>query len=393
MKKKIGFRRLLIVLLVVGVFCGIVFSYDYFGFNNSVRAGSNTENRITLEMEYATQDTIETNISEYFKKDSQNVVSMTQLDASNDSQNNLIRRFRVETVSRDSKMTNQQVQIAETICEVNVILNDTTPPVIEGKDATIATGGEFNVDVLEIHAYDVIDGDLGYEVIENNVDTSAVGEYKVVVTTTDLNGLKTQKSFTVTVEDSSSQDQVVQGGGSETLGYGYDYTYSGYQSAAATTQALDRNNLYVRGWKIIATDSRVSDATIQAYMNELANLPAIYNTSHFSTVTIDLSLPYPYLGMAYSDGRLWLQGQGYYSTTVLHEATHAYDYTMGFANDPELVSIFNAEKNNIPAKFSGNMRDDAYEWVSNIVVYYYYDPATLKANAPRSYDYVVNKIL
>lgn len=393
MKKKVGLRRFLIVFLVVGVFYGIVFSYNYFGLNNSVRAGSDTENRITLEMEYATEDMIETNINEYFKKDSQNVISLTQLDSNNDSQNNLNRQFRVETVNRDSEMTNQQVQIAENIYVVDVKLNDTTPPVIEGKDVTIATGGEFNVDALEIHAYDSVDGDLDYEVSENNVDTATAGEYKVVVNATDWNDLKTQKSFTVTVQDSATQDQVVQGGGSGTSGYTSDYTYSGDQSAAATTQALDRNNLYVRGWKIIATDSRVSDATIQAYMNELANLPAMYNTSHFSTVTIDLSLPYPYLGMAYSDGRLWLQGQGYYSTTVLHEATHAYDYTMGFANDPELVSIFNAEKNNIPAKFSGNMRDDTYEWVANIVVYYYYDPATLKANAPRSYDYVVNKIL
>ena len=381
MKKK-TVLRFLVVFSVVGIFYGFIFAFNYFGLTNDVRAVSSVKNHIALEMEYANEEVIETNITEHFKKDAKSVISITTLDTNNDVRNNLYRQFQVETINDDSKMLNQQVQIAENIYMVDVKLNDTAPPIIEGKNIILETGSEFHIEALEIHAYDVVDGDLKYEIKENPVDTTKNDEYRVVVQAVDRNQLKTQKTFTVGVE-APIQEQIVQ---NETWDYEVDDTQ-------VWGQTIDRNALYVRGWKIIASDNRVSDATIQAYMNELANLPSMYNTSHFSTVTIDLSLPYPYLGMAYSDGRLWLNGQAYYATTALHEATHAYDYTMGFANDPELIAIFNAEKNNIPAKFSGNMRDDTYEWVANIVVYYYYDPATLRAYAPRSYAYVQNVIL
>lgn len=364
----------------------------------NTNASTNMEEHVSLSMEYEKNEVIEGKVKEHFETNSSNVISITQMDSESAK---LYHQYKVETVDSDNEMANLDVQIAEHVYTVDVELTDTSYPIIEGKDVEIKKNDNFNIDTLEIHAYDKVDGDLDFEVKENTVDTSKPGEYKVVVQVSDLNSLKTQKTFKVKVNESDSQNQDGQSDGTTeyTAGNGDNTNYTGYtgeQTTSITTQsqvqALDRNNLYVRGWKIIANDSRVSDATIQAYMNELANLPAAYNTTQFTTVTIDMSLPYPYLGMAYSDGRIWLNGQDYYATTALHEATHTYDYTMGFANDPELVSIFNAEKNNLPLQYSGNMRDDTYEWVANIVVFYYYDPGTLKANAPRSYEYVQNII-
>jgi len=385
--KKIGFK-VLFVFLVIGLLYSSIFAYAYFGHNNHIQALSKGEEHLSLEMEYATDDEIKNNLIQHFSDEEQTLIGINPLDVKNIADNNLNRIFRIETINNNSIMRDQPIQIAEHIYIVDVKMNDEKPPVIEGNDLTIAVNSEFNIDDLNLHAYDVVDGDLAYEIKDNSVDTSVAGEYKIVVYAVDANGLKSQKTFTVKVNDVQADE--IQSNGNN---YIESYNESQNSEVYATIPALDRDNLYVRGWKIVANDSRVSDDTIRSYMNELASLPGMYSTAQFNVVNIDLSLSYPYLGMAYSDGRLWLNGEAYYATTVLHEATHAYDYTMGFANDPNLVAIYNAEKNNIPAKFSGNMRDDTYEWVANIVVYYYYDPTTLKTYAPQSYDYVQNVIL
>ncbi|MDF9824406.1 hypothetical protein M2475_000696 [Breznakia sp. PF5-3] len=377
MKKRIG-----ILLVVFGVLFSMTFAYDYFGFGNRIEADTSEVNHMELTLEYAKSEGVEKAIEDKMQTEGKKVIALENVNISNFALNNLHRQYRVETVGIANYMQYQEDQIAENVYIVDVEMKDTKAPIIKGSNVTIAQDGDFDISALKIHAYDVVDGDLDYEVVENPVDTSTAGTYKVVVEAKDANGLKTRKSFTVTVETVNDAG-----------GYVEDTSYQEYTYTPQVVQALDRSNLNVRGWKVVANDSRVSDDVIRSYMNELQNLPGQYNTSHFTTIYIDLSLSYPYLGMAYGDGKIVLNGSGYYATTLLHEATHTYDFARGFSSDSRLQAARNAELGRLPAKFSGNINDDAYEWVANIVVYYYYDPATLRANAPKSYAFVRDVIL
>lgn len=49
--------------------------------------------------------------------------------------------------------------------------------------------------------------------------------------------------------------------------------------------------------------------------------------------------------MTYSSGKLVINGSQYFASTILHEATHAYDFRRGFSRDPSLINARNAEVN------------------------------------------------
>lgn len=74
-------------------------------------------------------------------------------------------------------------------------------PVIHAKDKTIEVGDKFNP-MTGVTATDKEDGNItkDIKVIENTVDTSKAGKYKVVYSVTDSNGATTTEDITVTVK-------------------------------------------------------------------------------------------------------------------------------------------------------------------------------------------------
>lgn len=79
---------------------------------------------------------------------------------------------------------------------------ENTAPVITGNSLEIkGLNSTFTVEMLELKATDKEDGDLTSKIVieENTVDTSKAGEYKVVASVTDSQGLKTTVEIKVTV--------------------------------------------------------------------------------------------------------------------------------------------------------------------------------------------------
>ncbi|WP_066893677.1 immunoglobulin-like domain-containing protein [Clostridium nigeriense] len=88
---------------------------------------------------------------------------------------------------------------ASTIKTINVIVND--PPKINAEDKIIKVGSEFNP-LSGVSASDKEDGNITkIEVLENNVDTSKEGEYKVKYSVVDSLGGKTTKTITIYVKN------------------------------------------------------------------------------------------------------------------------------------------------------------------------------------------------
>ncbi|MDH6367270.1 MULTISPECIES: hypothetical protein [unclassified Breznakia] len=376
MKKQIS-----IILVMLMIASGSMFSLNRF--NENALANNAIEQKVDMQMEYDKPETIQKQIKEKFAQDNEKVIHIVN-ESARGTDSKLHDIYRVETISDSNPVIEAENPIAEHIYMVHVQMKDTKAPVIKANDLTLSVGDTFTTDDLEASAYDVVDGDLPIEYVKNDVDSTKAGTYEVIMEATDANHNTSRKSVQVVVNEveQTTEEQSGYTGYSEPTN-----TVSTPASPTYTTPALDRNNLYVRGWKIVVGND-VSDGVIRSYMSELQGLPAIFNNSNLHTITIDNSLSYPYLGMAYSDGRLWLNGSAYYATTALHEMTHMYDYANNASGN--LEGIFQAEKNNLPAKFSGNMRDNRYEWLANLVVYYYYDQGTLRAAAPQSYNYVRN---
>ncbi len=79
---------------------------------------------------------------------------------------------------------------------------ENTAPVITGNSLEIkGLNSAFNIEMLELKATDKEDGDLTSKIVieENTVDTSKAGDYKVVASVTDSQGLKTTVEIKVTV--------------------------------------------------------------------------------------------------------------------------------------------------------------------------------------------------
>ncbi|TDW20562.1 hypothetical protein EDD63_11228 [Breznakia blatticola] len=271
-------------------------------------------------------------------------------------------------------------------------VHDENPPTIIGPNAyELVVDEEFSLRNLKLRAYDSKKQPLLLDVIENDVNTSVPGNYKVIVEAKNKSGKISRKTIEIIVKakeveekhDHAKPEPVQQ-----------EIPVEIAQETLTPVQPpLDRTNLYVRGWKIEAPDMNVSDDTVRKYVNEIMQLPNQYNNSSLHTITIDLSIAYPYLGMGYSDGRIWLNGQNHYPTTVLHEATHIYDFGTNLSQTAEFQQIFNQEKGSLPVRYSGNMNDNAYEWLANAVVYYYNDPQTLASNAPLTHQYVYRNLI
>ncbi|CEK36655.1 Actinobacterial surface-anchored domain protein (plasmid) [[Clostridium] sordellii] len=80
-------------------------------------------------------------------------------------------------------------------------------PVINAEDKTIKVGDKFNP-MAGVTAIDKEDGNItkDIKVIENTVDTSKPGTYKVVYEVTDSQGETTTKTITVTVESNNKNN-------------------------------------------------------------------------------------------------------------------------------------------------------------------------------------------
>ncbi len=91
---------------------------------------------------------------------------------------------------------------------------ENTAPVITGNSLEIkGLNSTFTVEMLELKATDKEDGDLTSKIVieENTVDTSKTGEYKVVASVTDSQGLKTTVEIKVTVVE-VKDDVIVEAG-------------------------------------------------------------------------------------------------------------------------------------------------------------------------------------
>ena len=88
-----------------------------------------------------------------------------------------------------------------------VVIN--SMPVINAEDKTIKVGDKFNP-MIGVTATDKEDGNItkDIKVIENTVDTSKPGTYKVVYEVTDSQGETTTKTITVTVESNNNKNNM-----------------------------------------------------------------------------------------------------------------------------------------------------------------------------------------
>lgn len=370
MKKQLGIATAFVVV-AIGAFV----------FTSRTSADEMLYSQKEMVVEYNTEEKIKQDVKQALTEDGKVFLQFTEetkVDANE-------YKFIAEVKQSDNEMA-----YADEIVEVLVDVEDSHAPVIEANTELVelTEGDAFSIESLEIKAYDVIDGELAYNITENTVDTSVVGEQKIVIEAVDVNGNTSRKIIQVHVKE----EEVVQPVQQSNVQSANEVPVQNLASAQPALPALDRNNLTVRGWTIVA-GANVSDDVIRAYMSELNNLPGKYNASALHTITIDTSMPYPYLGMAYSDGRMWLNGASYYATTALHEATHAYDFAARASLNGEFQGIFQRERGRLPIKFSSNMNDNAYEWLANAVVFYYYDQGTLAASAPETYAYVANNVL
>lgn len=101
----------------------------------------------------------------------------------------------VVVTDSDGKTTNKIVKI---ISEPNTI------PSIKVTDKVVKVGDDFNP-LNGVKASDIEDGDITdkIEVVENNIDTTKEGEYKLVYSVTDSCGKSVTKEIKVIVEEKS----------------------------------------------------------------------------------------------------------------------------------------------------------------------------------------------
>ncbi len=257
-----------------------------------------------------------------------------------------------------------------------VDLKNEDAPVIEGKDVELEVGSSFDASMLEIKAYDTMLGDIAYEVTANTVDTNTAGVYVYEVQATTKNHKTTKKTFRVQVKEAKKVEQETQ-------------THT--QVASRTVQGLDRSQLSVNGWKVIVNDPAVSDATIQAYLQELANCPQFLKTAPVTYISINTTEldANKYFGYTYfTDNHIWLNGKYFHATTATHELTHLYDVPNGQSKAQAFLQVYESEKYQLPARYCQNISDNHYEWFAELVVFYIYDRSSLQNQAPQSYAYI-----
>lgn len=127
-------------------------------------------------------------------------------------------------------------------------MEDTNPPIIKSNDITLNQDKALNIRKMNLTAYDVMNGKLNSKVVTNNIDSTQHGNYSIVGEATDQKDLITKFFFTVSATNAEVVREIT-------------------TQVEPQTVALDGNNLNVRGWTILANDSRVSDTTIRSYMN------------------------------------------------------------------------------------------------------------------------------
>lgn len=98
---------------------------------------------------------------------------------------------------------------------------DTNKPIIElvetEEDITYDKNSDFNPENFIVVVRDEVDGELkksdkqenGTYVIDNQVDVSKAGEYKVVVKATDINGNKSEKDFKVLITEKECEPKTI----------------------------------------------------------------------------------------------------------------------------------------------------------------------------------------
>lgn len=103
-----------------------------------------------------------------------------------------------EVIDSDGNKTTVK-RIVKVILKVVQINN---APIIYAKDKVLKLGDKFN-EMDGVTAFDREDGDItkNIKVIENTVDTSKAGKYKIVYEVSDSKGVKTIKEVSIVVKD------------------------------------------------------------------------------------------------------------------------------------------------------------------------------------------------
>lgn len=112
----------------------------------------------------------------------------------------------------------QTVEVDITVEVVSAVSDTNHLPEITAEDMTLTVGDTFKP-LEDVSASDKEDGDLTdkIEVIENNVDTSKAGTYKVTYKVTDKDGASTTKTITVTVKEKAGAQTAVKTGDNTNL--------------------------------------------------------------------------------------------------------------------------------------------------------------------------------
>ncbi len=119
--------------------------------------------------------------------------------------------------TKAATITNNDLQLKPPILseEKELAFDETdeeeSPITIIGNDISILLDEEFSIDMLNISVIDIKDGELTYEIISNNIDTSVVGTYEIIIEATNSDSITLSKTFIVTVSEEANTAPKVQG--------------------------------------------------------------------------------------------------------------------------------------------------------------------------------------
>lgn len=280
------------------------------------------------------------------------------------------------TINFDYLASHNVEQVVPPVARFVFTFEDTMAPIIEAKDSiTLTAGDTFSNDLLEIKAYDVVDGELDYQVT-GSVDSNTVGEYTLHVSATDGHGLVTEKTCVVNVVEKP----VVQ---SSNRGYA-SYTSPNYEVIDATTYK-------VRG-KIVKLVNNPSPSVVSGWINQIQTIPAIFfdcvtyfeiNGGNMMDACQAWDVPLV-AACTWPDNRIILHGSMLtYNSVPLHESLHAFDNLHGVSNVIVNEGAYSAEMYNIPKQY-GNRLNKA-EFFVNAALLYLSNPASLQASCPQTY--------
>lgn len=249
---------------------------------------------------------------------------------------------------------------------------DTIAPIIEAKDVSIEVGDEFNEELLEIKAYDVVDGSLDYTV-KTDVNTNQEGSYTATITALDKHQLKSEKEVKVEVVK-----KVV-----NTPAPVYVPNY----------EVIDETTIKVRG-KIVKLVNNPSQGIVNGWVSQMYSVPDKFwncisyleiNTNIYGPCNVNIQ--YVAACTYRADNHVVLNGSILtYNQVPLHEALHAFDNENWISEKLIMSGAYNNERYNIPKQEYNVLNQN--EFFVNAALIYLSNPESLKASCPQTYEII-----